>query len=354
MNNERNGYRYILIALLVIGLVVIAGAAVLLLQAAQTPSIMDPQDEDTGVYSIAEPIPAGESVAELQSQAIEPTGIDEDADESTDTGDTEADVADSADSEDPEAEETIVDPDVAASITASETLTTALETFLTSNGLGTSNFALAFKDLSTGETAYFNELKQWDAASTYKLPLNMIYYDKEAAGEISPSDLVPGTSTTYAEAHHQSLEFSNNELSEAMVNNYGSYDVLKRDETRYMTLSEAETDSSYYHHNYYCARQMMDVAAYLYAHQSQYQEALGYLEAAQPGQYFKRYISGVTIAQKYGQRDGYQNCAGIVFGEHPFVLAVYSYNTAGGEPLIGSLANLLYEYVTTGAVPVLQ
>lgn len=226
---------------------------------------------------------------------------------------------------------------------SSEELKGLMNAFMQDYGLTAANFAVAYENLSTGETYYFNELKQWDAASTYKFPLNLLYYDKQAAGEITGDTIIPGTNTPLSECHHQSLEFSNNPLSEAMMDNLGSYDVVKQNMRKYFTLTDAETDNSYYHHNYFCARQMMDCAKYLYDHQSQYREALGYLEAAQPGLYFKRNIPDVTIAQKYGQRDGYEHTAGVVFGNTPFALSVYSYN-AGSEPMIGACAKLFYDY----------
>lgn len=87
----------------------------------------------------------------------------------------------------------------------------------------------------------------------------------------------------------------------------------------------------------------MDCAAYLYQHQNEYPDALRYLEAAQPGEYFRTYLPGVTIAQKYGLRDGYNHNAGIVFADTPFVLSVYSYQ-AGGNEMIGRLAELFAQY----------
>ena len=87
----------------------------------------------------------------------------------------------------------------------------------------------------------------------------------------------------------------------------------------------------------------MDCAAYLYRHQNEYPDALRYLEAAQSGEYFRTYLPGVTIVQKYGLRDGYNHNAGIVFAETPFVLSVYSYQ-AGGNEMIGRLAELFAQY----------
>lgn len=345
MNERGNRYKIILIVLAAAAVAVIIGAVSMI---ARTPMLIDTQE--TAENSIVEAIPEDETAVMLQAENAgtgdAQTGDTKDAADDADAADTEA--AEEGSTEDAQTEDVnapaLADQAVAASITASDELTALLSNFLTENGLNTSNFSLAFKDLTTGETCYFNELTQMDAASTYKLPLNMLYYDMQAAGTITGDTIVPGTSTALSECHHQSLEFSNNELSEAMVNNYGSYDTLKRDERKYMTLSDAETDNSYYHHNYYCARQMMDVAAYLYANQSQYSEALYYLKAAQPGQFFKRQITGCEIAQKYGQRDGWLNCAGIIYSDHPFVLAVYSHNIAGGEPVLGKAARLFYDY----------
>ena len=251
-------------------------------------------------------------------------------------------TADAADTQEAEITTTQTE-DIGSSMTGTEEAKELVKAFMQERGLSSSNFAVAYENLVTGEVFYYNELKQWDACSTYKLPLNLLYYDMEAAGTITGDTIVPGTTTPLSECHHQSLEFSNNELSEAMMDNLGSYDVVKQNMRKYFTLSDAEIDSSYYHHNYFCARMMMDCAAYLYQHQSEYADALGYLKAAQPGEYFKAYLSDVIIAQKYGLRDGYNHNAGIVFADTPFVLSVYSYQAGGGE-MIGRVAELFYNY----------
>ena len=264
----------------------------------------------------------------------------------TDSGEQEQaaedETADAADTQGVEVTTTQTE-DIGSAMTGTEGAKELVKAFMQERGLNSSNFAVAYENLATGEVFYYNELKQWDACSTYKLPLNLLYYDMEAAGTITGDTIVPGTTTPLSECHHQSLEFSNNELSEAMMDNLGSYDVVKRNMRKYFTLSDAEIDSSYYHHNYFCARMMMDCAAYLYQHQSEYSDALGYLKAAQPGEYFKAYLSDVTVAQKYGLRDGYNHNAGIIFADTPFVLSVYSYQAGGGE-MIGRVAELFYRY----------
>lgn len=224
------------------------------------------------------------------------------------------------------------------------TLDALMADFMTQHGLNESNFSVSCKNLVTGETYYYNELTMFDGASTYKLPLNLLYYDLEAAGTYTEDSIIPGTDTPLSECHYQSLVYSNNELSEAMTNAYGSYDVLKSDMRRYYTLTDEEIDDSYYHHNYFCSRMMMDCAAYLYANQDRYPDALSFLEQAQPGMYFRTYLPDVTIAQKYGRRDGYEHTAGIVFADTPFVLSVYSYQAANAADMIGQCAKLFYDY----------
>ena len=281
-----------------------------------------PKDQESETISAAE-VPSGEQELQEEQAAKEET-------------------EDAADTQEAEVTTTQTE-DLGSSMTGTEKAKELVKAFMQERGLNSSNFAVAYENLVTGEVFYYNELKQWDACSTYKLPLNLLYYDMEAAGTITGDTIIPGTTTPLSECHHQSLEFSNNELSEAMMDNLGSYDVVKQNMRKYFTLSDAEIDSSYYHHNYFCARMMMDCAAYLYQHQSEYADALGYLKAAQPGEYFKACLSGIEIAQKYGLRDGYNHNAGIVFAETPFVLSVYSYQ-AGGDEMIGRVAELFYNY----------
>lgn len=319
--------------------------------------------------TVWEAIPEGASAAEL---AGEDSGEDAEGDDalSGDSADVKMDGTESMDAEDGDdhsedeideassdetgagedtaADEVVTEEVDTASMTGSEELIALVSSFMEEWGLSSSNFSVAFTNLTTGETFYYNEDKLWDGCSTYKLPLNMLYYDMEAEGEITADSIIPGTGGyTLAECHHQSLQYSNNELSEAMVDNLGNYVTMKRNMLKYYTQTEDEIDSSYFNHNYYSARMMMDCCSYVYQHSSEYAELLGYLEAAQPDEYFKTYITDVTIAQKYGLRDGYTHTAGIIYADTPFVLSVYSYN-AGGSSMIGSLALLFHQYVTGG------
>ena len=88
------------------------------------------------------------------------------------------------------------------------------------------SYAIAFKSMYDGETWYYNADEYFKVASVYKLPLNMYFYEMEAAGEIDPDTRIAGM--TLDQCHYYSLEFSNNQISEAMFNYLGGYAEYKR------------------------------------------------------------------------------------------------------------------------------
>ena len=53
------------------------------------------------------------------------------------------------------------------------------------------NFAISYYDTVTGESYDWNETHMMIAGSTFKLPLNLYYYELENAGEIAPMRSLP-------------------------------------------------------------------------------------------------------------------------------------------------------------------
>ena len=217
--------------------------------------------------------------------------------------------------------------------------------FMAQYHLDSSNFSVSFCNLATGQTFYYNELALLTPASTYKLPLNMYYYDLQAAGEITSESIIPGTELTLAECHRRSLVESDNPSSEAMLSAL-DFIKYKQDIRRYFTLTDDQIDPVYYRRNFYSTRMMQETASYLYWHADEYREALGYLLQAQPGMYFRRYAGSCQIAQKYGRIDGWENCVGIVYADSPFTLAVYTY-AAGSDEVVARCCEVLLNYVRT-------
>lgn len=223
------------------------------------------------------------------------------------------------------------------------TLEEAMEDFRAAYGLNENNFSLSYYDTVTGETYQYNDGKFMAAASTFKVPLNMYYYELERDGALQPDAYIAGAGVTLDQAHYQSLVYSNNEVSIGLLYNLGDFRTYKTLMRRYFTMTDDEIDSIYYVDNYYCTRMMTDALIYLYNHSDDFEEMLGYMKEAQPGEYFKTYVNDYEIAHKYGWFEGAVNDVGIIYTPRPFILAVYTQDVSGAE-VCGRAAELLTAY----------
>ena len=70
-----------------------------------------------------------------------------------------------------------------------KTVEELIDAFRAEHDLTEDNFELSYYNTVTGESYDFNETKMLYGASTYKLPLNLYYYDMQLAGEITGDSL---------------------------------------------------------------------------------------------------------------------------------------------------------------------
>lgn len=227
---------------------------------------------------------------------------------------------------------------------ADDSLAARFEAFREEYGLDETNFAVSYYDTVTGEEYNWNETTMMVAASTFKLPLNLYYYELQNEGAISGDTVITEGGATLDRCHYLSLVESNNELSIAMLYRIGDFRTYKETMRRYFTMTDDEIDPKYYQDNYYCTRMMMDALKYLYAHADEFPEMLDYMRQALPQDaYFLRYLSDeVPIAHKYGSFEGAENDTGIFYTEEPFLLAVYTQSV--GEEVVAQAAVLAYDY----------
>lgn len=221
-----------------------------------------------------------------------------------------------------------------------DTLERRMEDFIAQYHLSESSFSLCYYNTVTGEEYRYNPNAMMVAASTYKLPLNMYYYEMEARGEIDPKAFIPNSGTTLDKCHEMSLQFSDNDTSMALLYNLGNFRTYKDCMRTYFSMEEVPMQ--YYADNYYSTAMMMDALKYLYEHEADFSELLGYLKAACPGQYFKKYLADCEIAHKYGSFEGAENDVGIIYTHQPFLLAVYTQGV--GENIPARAAELLKQY----------
>ena len=243
-----------------------------------------------------------------------------------------------------------------------KTVEELIDAFRAEHGLTEDNFELSYYNTVTGESYDFNETKMLYGASTYKLPLNLYYYDMQLAGEITGDTMIT-KSSTLDEAHYQSLVYSNNELSYSLWRRIGDWPEYKQAMRKYFTMTDEEIPQNYYYDHLFCTRMMMDTLKVVWDGQENYTELIDDLKIACPDAYFKTYIDvdETPIAHKYGSYNGAENDVGIIWAAQPFLLAVYtsslSYGAGGnvdnayadgqsaGSVICGQLAVLFKTYV---------
>ena len=215
--------------------------------------------------------------------------------------------------------------------------------FMEENYLNEQNFSMSYYNTVTGESYAFEDTHMMVAASTYKLPLNLYYYQQELAGEIASDALIAGV-YRLSDCHYQSLVWSNNEISEAMLYQIGSFQEYKQTMRTFTDMTDDEIDPRYYSGNLYCTRMMMDALKYLYDHAADYEEMLSYMKEASPQNgYFRKYVTECEVAHKYGSFEGAENDTGIIYAGQPFLLAVYTQDVAG-EEICAKAARLMKDY----------
>lgn len=232
---------------------------------------------------------------------------------------------------------------------AADALDAAVGALFEEYDLSERNFALGFRALSDGTEYWYNADKLFETASLYKLPLNMYFYELEAAGEIASDEPIYGVPLDYC--HEQSLVYSNNELSQNMIDWIGSYRQFKEIAFGYTGLDESERSFDYYVSGGFSARMMVGMLQTLWDDPDTFGQEIDYLKEANPGEYLESGECGLEIAQKYGYEhyDGILNIciAGIVYTDEPFLITVLTRGVGWAEVLMGELCDAFAEYEQT-------
>ena len=230
-----------------------------------------------------------------------------------------------------------------------KTVEELIDAFRAEHGLTEDNFELSYYNTVTGESYDFNETKMLYGASTYKLPLNLYYYDMQLAGEITGDTMITKGSTL-DEAHYQSLVYSNNELSYSLWRRIGDWPEYKQAMRKYFTMTDEEIPQNYYYDHLFCTRMMMDTLKVVWDGQENYTELIDDLKIACPDAYFKTYIDvdETPIAHKYGSYNGAENDVGIIWAAQPFLLAVYTSGLSYGAG--GNVDNAYADGQSAGSV----
>ena len=248
-----------------------------------------------------------------------------------------------------------------------ETVDTNIENLIneimTENNLNENNFFFFYYNIEEKKYYFYNENTYFTAASTIKVPVAMLYYDKVNEGELSLSetllynsdDYEAGDGTTAVDYSigesipisyllEQSIVNSDNTALNILLHSIG-YKKCKEELTKY---SDVEITEEFYSSNVANASYYYDVLQYLYQNADKYSELIEYMKISSGGEYLKENLPQYEVAHKYGSYDGYVHDYGIIYGQNTYLIGVFTKDIANASDLIADIGEQVVDCAETG------
>ena len=237
-----------------------------------------------------------------------------------------------------------------------ETIDTNVENLINQiiieNNLNENNFFFFYYNIEEKKYYFYNENTYFTAASTIKVPVAMVYYDKIADGELDLSDTLlynrddyaAGDGSTAADYSvgeriplsyllEQTIVNSDNTALNILIHNIG-YEKCKEELTKY---SDVELVETFYSSNVANASYYYDVLQYLYQNADKYSELIEYMKVSSGGGYLKSNLPQYEVAHKYGSYDGYVHDYGIIYGQNTYLIGVFTNGITDASDLIADI-----------------
>lgn len=233
-----------------------------------------------------------------------------------------------------------------------------IETYFQENGIDHEKVAYCITDLEHNIKYSMNENDEFIAASIYKLPLAMLYYDKvndgeytldstftysgymhEDAGVVS-SNYGIGSQIPLSDLLDDLIEYSDNDAGHILYENLGGWKEYKEAMTKY---TDSISENYYTEDNVSTANTMNDVVTYLYEHKEDYKDLIENMEKAEPGEYLDR-DTQLSMPQKYGMYDSALNSVGFVECNTPYSIVVLTDLGDKGADVMANINRIAYEH----------
>lgn len=233
-----------------------------------------------------------------------------------------------------------------------------IEAYFQKNGIDHEKVAYCITDLEHNIKYSMNEKDEFIAASIYKLPLAMLYYDKvnegeytldstftysgymhEDAGVIS-SDYGIGSQVPLSDLLNDLIIYSDNDAGHILYENLGGWKEYKEAMTKY---TDSISENYYTMDNVTTANTMNDVVTYLYDHKEDYKGLIKNMEEAEPGEYLDR-DTQLSMPQKYGMYDSALNSVGFVECNTSYSIVVLTSLGDKGADVMANINRIAYEH----------
>ena len=233
-----------------------------------------------------------------------------------------------------------------------------IEAYFQENGIDHEKVAYCITDLEHNIKYSMNEKDEFIAASIYKLPLAMLYFDKvnegeytldstftysgymhEDAGVIS-SDYGIGSQVPLSDLLNDLIIYSDNDAGHILYENLGGWKEYKEAMTKY---TDSISENYYTMDNVTTANTMNDVVTYLYDHKEDYKGLIKNMEEAEPGEYLDR-DTQLSMPQKYGMYDSALNSVGFVECNTSYSIVVLTSLGDKGADVMANINRIAYEH----------
>lgn len=233
-----------------------------------------------------------------------------------------------------------------------------IEAYFQENGIDHEKVAYCITDLEHNIKYSMNEKDEFIAASIYKIPLAMLYYDKvnegeytldstftysgymhEDAGVIS-SDYGIGSQVPLSDLLNDLIIYSDNDAGHILYENLGGWKEYKEAMTKY---TDSISENYYTMDNVTTANTMNDVVTYLYDHKEDYKGLIKNMEEAEPGEYLDR-DTQLSMPQKYGMYDSALNSVGFVECNTSYSIVVLTSLGDKGTDVMANINRIAYEH----------
>lgn len=234
------------------------------------------------------------------------------------------------------------------------TLDEEIQAYLTKNEIDANSISYMIYDIEAQESYVMNEDVEFTAASIYKLPLAMLYYDKINSGELTEDTIytfygymiedeymyTTGDQDTLGNILENMILYSNNNAAHCLFENLGGWSSYKSAMEKYIN---SVSENYYSVDNVTTAATIGDVLNYLYEHKADYSDLIETMSKAEAGNYLDTKIK-VNMPQKYGLYDTCCNGAGFVEAKHPYTIVVLTDLGSKGVDVMASINEIVYNH----------
>lgn len=226
-------------------------------------------------------------------------------------------------------------------------------------GNNKNNVAIAYYDINTGDSIKINENISFLAASTVKVPINMLLYDMVYKGEINENEKL-----TYIEGDYEDGAgiLQGQDLSQPLsISDLSRYSIVYSDniainmildrvgiENRFAYLESILKHNVDHNGNYTTADDSLKILERLYENPDNnpyYENLINLMKNTVYHDRIDKLIPQQIVAHKIGDYNEYVNDIGIVYTKNPYIIVILTKNIPNANELIGQISKIIYDNV---------